>query len=104
MNLTIKADPTFKAKVAIAVPGKGDVPVEFEFKHRTKSELDRFLTTNESADDIDFISKVVVGWELTDEFNRKNLGALLETYIQAGAAISRVYIDELTGAKYQQVR
>ena len=37
-KLTINAAPTFFAEVAIPVPGKGDVKVKFEFKHRTRDD------------------------------------------------------------------
>jgi hypothetical protein len=39
-KLKLVANPTFRAKVGIPVAGGPEVPVEFVFKHRTKTALD----------------------------------------------------------------
>lgn len=41
----IKADPTFKAKVGIPLPGGKTADVEFEFKHRTIDAWKEFVAS-----------------------------------------------------------
>lgn len=36
----LNPDPTFKASVKITVPGREPLPIEFEFKHKTRTGLD----------------------------------------------------------------
>ena len=38
---------------------------------------------------------MVVGWELTDEFNKDNVELLLENHIGVALATYKVYIDQL---------
>ncbi|MFE1815631.1 phage tail assembly chaperone [Metapseudomonas otitidis] len=89
--------PTFKAHVDISQHGGGAVPVLFEFKHRTRDALDKFLEEAKSAEmsPVDEVLAVAVGWELEDAFNAENIEKLLQNYQGAGIAVARTYIQEI---------
>jgi len=96
-TIKLKADPTFEAPVLIDVPGRSDpVAVKFTFKHRTKDEFAKFAEKLDRSD-IDSVMAVAVGWEFTDEFNKKNVSTLLENYHGAASAIANTYVRELLG-------
>ncbi|SER52324.1 MULTISPECIES: phage tail assembly chaperone [Pseudomonas] len=92
-------NPTFDALVAIPVPGGSKADVKFTFKHRSKTELEDFLSTNKDMDDTTLVKSIADGWELDDEFNDENIGRLLNNYIGAGSAIYVKYLEELYQAK-----
>lgn len=97
-KLKLQPDPTFKAKVEIAVPGAAPASVVFTFKHRTRQEMERFLpTVTEMQDDAQLIMALCTGWELADDFTEENVRALVDAYIAAPGAIFEAYIKELTG-------
>lgn len=98
-TLKLKPDPTFKAKVAIAVPGGADAQVEFTFKHRTREELIKYLQECEGRVYEDTVMECAVGWELEDAFTRENVSLLLQNYMTAGKAIHETYQDELLKAR-----
>lgn len=97
MALKLNAEPTFRAKVEIPVPGGKPEPIEFIFKHRKKDELREFLETSKDLEDPDYVLQIAMGWELSEEFNRENIVRLLQNYHGAGAAISVTYVSELRG-------
>jgi len=94
--LKLIADPTFKAKVGIPVPGKPPAEVEFTFKHRTREELDKFMKETDGREDADIVMDMVTAWGLTDAFTRDNVQLLLSNYIGAPGAITSTYMQELT--------
>ena len=98
-KLKLVADPTFKAKVLIPVAGGEPVPVEFTFKHRTRTALDEFINARTGKSDADAFMEMVVAWDFEEEFNRESVDLLLENYIGTALAVYRVYIDELVQAK-----
>ena len=98
-KLKLIANPTFKAIVGIPVAGGEPQPVEFTFKHRTKSELDAFLQTLAEKPEVDTTLEIIEGWDLEDKFNKDNVTELLENYIGSAVAIYQVYLDELIRAK-----
>jgi hypothetical protein len=98
-KLTLKAAPTFKAKVGIPVPGGNPIPVEFTFKHRTKSDMDKFMNSRTGASDLDSIMEMIEGWDLAEPFDREGVELLLENYAGAALALYVAYVDELLQAK-----
>lgn len=95
-RLTLKADPTFTAKVAIPVAGGPAAEVAFTFRHRTKTALAAFFESREGRTDVDLFMDMVVGWDLADEFNRDNVGTLLENRIGTAVATFQAYLEALT--------
>lgn len=102
-RLKLQPDPTFKAKVGIAVPGAADVPVEFTFKYRDREEMKVFLARLNDPEvkvsDAELIEDMCTGWELTDPFTRESLEKLVLNYIQSTSAIFDKYLDEHTKAR-----
>ena len=94
-KFSLKANPTFTAKVGFPQAGGDTVDVSLTFKHRTKSGLDEFLTSRADRTDVDAFLEMVVGWELSDEFNRENVETLLENHIGVALATYKTYIDQL---------
>ncbi|WP_312272230.1 phage tail assembly chaperone [Pseudomonas sp.] len=92
-------NPTFDALVAIPMHGGGTADVKFTFKHRSKTELEEFLSTNKDMDDLTLVKSIATGWELEDEFSDENIQELLNNYIGAGSAIYVKYLEELYQAK-----
>lgn len=98
-KLSLTPNPTFRAKVGIPVAGSNPVAVEFEFKHRTKSDLDKFMQSRTGVADLDSIMDMVAGWDLAEPFDRDGMAALLENYAGAAIALYVGYVDELLQAK-----
>lgn len=97
---TLQPNPTFRAKVAIPVPGAPSVKVEFEFRHKPKDELLAFLQATQGRDDIDVLLDVVVRWwDVDEDFSRESLNKLVQNYPGAGAAILGLYAKELADAR-----
>jgi hypothetical protein len=97
-KLTLNANPTFKAKVEIPVAGSDELgQVEFVFKHRTRDELDKWMS--ESAEDLQKVMEMATGWDLPEEFNETNVQMLLQNYFGAAAAIVTGYLNELMKPK-----
>jgi len=98
-KLKLVANPTFAAEVGIPVAGADPVPVQFTFKHRTKTALDAWIGARADKNDADSFMEMVEGWDLEDEYNRANVDLLLENYIGVALATYRTYINELVQAK-----
>lgn len=98
-KLKLTPEPTFKTKVGISVPGKGKVPTEFTFRHKTRKEVLAWIEESKDMKDADLIVDIATGWELEDEFNAENISALCEAYSSAGGEIVTAYLQELSGAR-----
>lgn len=98
-TLSLKANPTFKAKVGIPVAGGAAVDVEFEFRHKTKKELAEFLDGATEMTDKSSIMATVCGWELSDPFNEDSVDQLIQNYHGAARAIVNAYLIELSQVK-----
>ena len=98
-KLTLTANPTFKARVAIPVPGAASVPVEFTFRHRDQTEYNEWVSELVGKDEVDLVLDIASGWDLEDPFGRDTVEQLLSNYMGSGKAIFTRYIDENTGAK-----
>lgn len=98
-KFNLNAIPTFKAKVAIPVPGGKDAEIEFTFKHRTRDEFKEFVEGLTDREDVAVILDVASGWDLDDSFDADNLDALVQNYIGSARAVIETYINELTNAR-----
>jgi len=98
-KLQLTASPTFKANVLIPVPGKKPVPVEFNFKGRTKEQFKAFIDTIGDREDVDVILDIATGWELEDAFGKDSVELLLQNYLGSARVIIEKYIGELTAAR-----
>ncbi len=98
-KLQLKPNPTFRAKVAIPVPGGEPVEVEFTFRHRTRDDLQKFIDDGDKIEAADRILAMAEAWELSDPFTRDNVALLAQNYISAPMAIFETYLDELVKAR-----
>jgi len=98
-KFVLTANPTFKTKVSIPIPGTSPEPVEFIFKHRTKDEYLEWAKNLEGKDDVDMILEMASGWELADPFDRESIEKLTQSYLGAARAIFDKYVFEQTNAK-----
>ncbi len=98
-KFTLTAAPTFKAKVAIPIPGAKAEEVEFTFKGRTRDAFKDFVESLKDRDDAEVIMDIASGWDLTDAFDKKNVELLTQNYLGAARAIIEKYLAELTQAR-----
>lgn len=98
-KIKLEADPTFKAKVGIPVPGSDPALVEFTFKHRTRDAVMKWLAESQESSDVQSVQDVATAWELDDAFNAENIDRLCQNYAGAGFAIVSAYLEELRGAR-----
>lgn len=106
-KLTLVPAPTFTAKVMVPVPGQGDVPVEFTFKHRTREEMQRFTAKfnpegpeyDASMTDEQMVMDCACGWELADAFTEPNVKEFCRQYLVGPAAVFETYVAEMAGAR-----
>ncbi|HYD58970.1 MAG TPA: phage tail assembly chaperone [Noviherbaspirillum sp.] len=101
-KLVLTPNPTFKAKVAIPVPGAGTTDVEFTFKHRSKDQLKEFMESNDGRGDVEVIMDMCSGWELAEPFDEEHVEQLAQQYVGSSQAIFETYLRESTGAGYRQ--
>lgn len=103
--LKLVAEPTFKAKVGFPLTGLNDqgeseeAEIIFTFKHKTKSELEKFMNSRKDVDDLTTFLEIVVGWDLDDEFTKENVEILLENHINVALRALTVYVEELVKAR-----
>lgn len=98
VKFTLTPNPTFKAAVEIPLhDGLVAKPV-FEFKHRSKSDLDALIKRKEISDP-DLLSELLAGWELEEEFSRENIERLCQNYVMAPKEIFSAYIRALVDGR-----
>ena len=93
------ADPTFKCSVLIPRAGQSDGEIILVFNHYSIDELTKFETALKDKPVIDFMMKIVSGWNLDEEFNQENLNILLNNYPAAWRAIIDTYYREMLGQR-----
>lgn len=98
-KIKLEADPTFKAQVAIPVPGASPALVEFTFKHRTRAAAIKWAAEIKDGTEAQTVMDCVVAWELDDAFTPENVERLCENYYGSGFAIVDTYLCELRGAR-----
>ena len=98
-KFSLSVKPTFKAKVAVPVPGQTAELVEFTFKGRTRDEFKELIDGMKDRDDVDVIMDIASGWELEEAFDAENVEILTQNYLGAARAIIEKYLSELTQAR-----
>lgn len=99
VKFSLKAAPTFKKAVDLPVHGAESVTVNFEFKHRTKDELDAWAKEIQGKNDAEVVGSCVVSWDLEDKCEAASFELLTQNYAGAGGAISAAYVDEIVQAR-----
>jgi len=98
-KFNLSANPTFKAKVSIPVPGGKSAEIEFTFKHRSKDALKEFMDDMKGQEDVDLLQDLVSGWDIDDPFNTESLEKLIQNYPGSALAIYQAYLGEMSGAR-----
>lgn len=98
-KFNLSANPTFKAKVAIPVPGGKPADIEFTFKHRSKDALKEFMDDMKEKEDVDLLQDLVSGWDIDDPFNAESLEKMIQNYPGSALAIYQAYMVEMSGAR-----
>jgi len=98
-KLKLTADPTFKQKVPVPVPGAAPSPVEFTFKWRKRDEVVEWLEAAKDMTDAQIIMDCAIAWDLDDEFTIENAERLCNSYTGAGREFLNTYLDELRGVR-----
>ena len=98
--------PTFKATVRITVPGGDALPVEFEFRHKTRTGLAAWQDGIAGKADRDLVPEFVVGWsgvinETGDQepYSVDAFVKLCENYPAAALEVFAGYIKALTESR-----
>ena len=86
VKFSLNANPTFKSKVEIPVPGDKSATVEFVFKGRTRTAFKDFIDGLKDRD-------------LEDAFDKDNVEVLTQNSLGAARAIIEKYLAELTSAR-----
>lgn len=99
-TFSLVPEPTFKAKVAIPIPGKKPQNIEFTFKWRDGDALKEFVDALGNFDtDTDAAMEFATGWDLADAFSRENVEKLIKNYPGAAKALVTTYLGENAGAR-----
>lgn len=98
-KFTLAVKPTFKSKIQMPVHGGDTVELEFEFKHRTRDQLNDWVKSFAKLADPDMIEAMVVGWSIEDPFNRESIELLCQNYAGAPKVLLESYIQELRQAR-----
>ncbi|WP_288463739.1 phage tail assembly chaperone [uncultured Pseudomonas sp.] len=122
-KISIKQKPTFTRPVEIPQIGGKPVKVNIEFKFLSRSEVSALIqteieqgkkfadlmtangstmidVTEQSKDfQVEYLQKIMVGWEFEEEFNEENVRALVSTYVAVPDAIIAAYKASYEGAR-----
>lgn len=96
-KFSLIAKPTFNSTVVVPTPSGGSAEIRFTFKHRTKTDLENWVS--QERNDVDAILEVAVGWDLEEPFNAESVELLVQNYLAAPEAIVKAYIGELTATR-----
>lgn len=92
----IQPNPTFKAAVALSIPGQSvQVSIEVEFRHMSKSAMRDYFATLAQRTDADALAEIIVGWSGVDTaFDHDALAALLDNYPAAAGELFEAFRRE----------
>ena len=100
--LKLKPNPTFWHTVRITVPESDKpLPVDFEFKHKTKEQLEEFVSRfKDGRSDNVILEEVINGWKGIDEdYSASALRDLCSNYPPSGLEILNGYLAALTESR-----
>lgn len=94
-------DPTFRASVAITVPGEEQPEtIAVDFKHLPKSALRDYFASLDGKSDADALGAIIAGWSGVDtDYSAEALALLLDNYPAAAAEMFEAYRRELLDAR-----
>jgi hypothetical protein len=96
-------NPTFKATVAVTVPGADSLPLALVFRHKTAAQLQDFLANAAGRTDADMLADMVASVDPAakreGEADADFLADVCNAYAAAKSDILRTYLRELTESK-----
>lgn len=98
-KLSLAEEATFKATVAIPVPGGRTADVEWVFAWMPRKEFKEFVESLSGAEDVDALMDISRGWDLDEQFGKAAVEKLTQKYIGAARVVLDKFIAELTGAR-----
>lgn len=102
MALKLLANPTFRAKVDIPLPGGEKASFVGVFKHRTADELREFSTGDAARErtDLQTAMEMLVGWEEVEaDFSEAAVAQMLQQFHAAARVLGDTYVRELMQAR-----
>jgi hypothetical protein len=96
----LEPNPTFKVTVQITVPGGGTRPLPVTFRHKKRSELQKW-TADTNQSDLDMALEIVesVEGKAEQQTLKEFFTELLENYPAAGLDLYTTYRRELTESR-----
>jgi hypothetical protein len=102
----LNPNPTFKATVKVSVPGSDPLPIEFEFKHRTRTGLAEWMKNQPVRSDREIVPEFIVGWSGVinaageqEPWSVDSFITLTENYPAASLEVYYGYIKALTESR-----
>lgn len=117
----LQPDPTFDCPVEIHVPGKGPASMTWTFRHLKASEIEKIqkkwgvsdveaavvkaadskkdAKASKTFDPIAYLMEFAHGWELKEDFTKKNIELFFDFYPTAWVKTLEVYWAERVGAR-----
>ena len=97
----LNPDPTFRASVALSVPGSEQpATLAVDFKHLPKSALRDYFSGLEGKSDAEALGAIIAGWDGVDtDYSPEALALLLDNYPAAAAELFEAYRRELLDAR-----
>lgn len=92
----LQPNPTFKAFVALSVPGEAkQTSIEVEFRHLSKSAMRDYFATLADRTDADALTEIIVGWSGVDTaFDHDALAAMIDNYPAAAGELFEAFRRE----------
>ena len=112
----LRAQPTFKAKVPVVIPGGGQDEVEMTFVYKDRQDLDALIEADKKLSDeirakkapkladnikyeFDSLALIVCGWEFAEPFTQENVSEFLMHNRNFNIAAWGKYFEEYSPAK-----
>jgi hypothetical protein len=102
----IVPNPTFRARVALSVPGAAPGVIEVEFRHKGRTEFAAWWETIDGRNDADILGSVIAGWsDVVDgagmpvPYDIDALALLLDRFPAAAVELRDAYLKALFEAR-----
>lgn len=99
MALSVQPNPEFSADLSIPVVGGDPLALTVRYRHLGKRALAEFLERAKTANDLDSVAEVIVGWSLPDAFSREALDEFLDGYHHAAVVMLEGYVTAIAEAR-----
>ena|SRR3990172_4049912 len=98
--LKLNPNPTFWSKQKARIPGGEACDFEVEFRHMRREDLQTFMESAATRDELAVIADIVAGWRGLDvDFTPENLKSLLSNYPGLGSLLLSEYTSEMMRAR-----